>query len=64
MVEAWRERHDNPLEIGLGLQDLFAGRDTRRAGAAAFSLADAIERIRASNPNFKEAKEIARKRRK
>lgn len=56
MVEAWRERHDNPVEIGFGLQDLFAGRETRRASAAAFTLADALIRIRASNWNFREAK--------
>lgn len=60
MVAVWRERHDNPIEMGFGLQDLFAGRDTRRAAAAAFSLADAIIRIRASNLNYKEHRDRAK----
>lgn len=34
-----------PVEIGLGLQDLFAGRDTRRAAAAAFTFAETLIKI-------------------
>lgn len=61
MVEAWTQRRENPIEIGLGLLDLSAGHDTRRAHVAAFTLADALTRINAEFCTPKQARDIARK---
>jgi hypothetical protein len=61
MVEAWRERRENPIELGLGLLDLSTGRETTRAQSAAFTLADALTRICAYYPSPKQARDLARK---
>ena len=60
MVEAWKERRENPIELGLGFLDLLCIREpTRRQAAAAIALMDGITRINAYYPTPQQAKQQA-----
>ena len=61
MVGAWRDYRESPVDLGLGLMDLRAGRETRRAHAAAFAIGDALTRINATTATPQQARQEAAK---